>query len=328
MNNPRVPYLNTGDSDIDLFRMYSYKIQQCPHKNPHNWGNCPFVHPGETAKRRDLVRFTYSSKPCPNFSEKKQCEDGDQCRFAHGLFESFLHPTRYKTQLCHSGTSYNRRVCFFAHTAEEKRLAIPSPPSANSTVAAIDVTAPSAMPSSSFASRMNPRPGNGISQSSIARPQQNVPALHLPGSHLQMRRPRPSVNPSDLQSDDSQVQPHPHLNDLSRFPANPDVLFSPEFMSSPISSVKTSVFPHQSIEQSLFQPSPQSIDSLRPSSSKLPAFADHMNPQQQSPSVSSWYRGPNPSLDLGRRIDRDLRTNDFLSYPVNGKWGASDRSGQ
>ncbi len=36
---------------------------------------------------------------------------GDACGFAHGVFEAWLHPSRYRTQLCKDGVACYRSVC-------------------------------------------------------------------------------------------------------------------------------------------------------------------------------------------------------------------------
>ena len=46
---------------------------------------------------------------------------GDACPYAHNVFEYWLHPTRYRTQLCNDGEKCARKICFFAHTIEELR---------------------------------------------------------------------------------------------------------------------------------------------------------------------------------------------------------------
>lgn len=56
------------------------------------------------------------------------CIRGDACPYAHGIFESWLHPTRYRTQLCTDGAACRRRVCFFAHHESEIRAPLPNPP--------------------------------------------------------------------------------------------------------------------------------------------------------------------------------------------------------
>ncbi|KAK2078012.1 hypothetical protein QBZ16_003880 [Prototheca wickerhamii] len=50
------------------------------------------------------------------------CIRGDACPYAHGIFECWLHPTRYRTQLCTDGAGCRRRVCFFAHRKCEVRV--------------------------------------------------------------------------------------------------------------------------------------------------------------------------------------------------------------
>ena len=46
---------------------------------------------------------------------------------AHGVFECWLHPARYRTQPCKDGTGCRRRVCFFAHTPGQLRVLPQSP---------------------------------------------------------------------------------------------------------------------------------------------------------------------------------------------------------
>lgn len=50
------------------------------------------------------------------------CPRGDSCTFAHNVFEYWLHPSRYRTQLCNDGINCARKICFFAHTMEELRV--------------------------------------------------------------------------------------------------------------------------------------------------------------------------------------------------------------
>lgn len=109
----------------DHFRMYEFKIRRCARGRSHDWTECPYAHPGEKARRRDPRKFHYSGAACPDF-RKGNCKKGDACEFAHGVFECWLHPARYRTQPCKDGTSCRRRVCFFAHTPEQLRQAPPS----------------------------------------------------------------------------------------------------------------------------------------------------------------------------------------------------------
>ncbi|KAL5052709.1 hypothetical protein RYX36_033391 [Vicia faba] len=117
----------------DHFRMFEFKIRRCARGRSHDWTECPFAHPGEKARRRDPRRVPYSGTSCPEF-RKGSCKKGDSCEFAHGVFECWLHPSRYRTQPCKDGTSCRRRVCFFAHTAEQLRAPtnLQSPLSMNS----------------------------------------------------------------------------------------------------------------------------------------------------------------------------------------------------
>ncbi|PKA57215.1 Zinc finger CCCH domain-containing protein 2 [Apostasia shenzhenica] len=105
----------------DEFRMYEFKVRRCSRGRSHDWTECPFAHPGEKARRRDPRRFNYSGSSCPDF-RKGNCKKGDSCEYAHGVFESWLHPARYRTQPCKDGTACRRPVCFFAHTAEQLRV--------------------------------------------------------------------------------------------------------------------------------------------------------------------------------------------------------------
>lgn len=234
--DPSLPDIKNSIYATDEFRMFSFKVRPCSRAYSHDWTECPFVHPGENARRRDPRKFHYSCVPCPEF-RKGACRRGDLCEYAHGVFECWLHPAQYRTRLCKDGTGCMRRVCFFAHTSDELRplyvstgSAVPSPRSAAS--AAMEMAAAlSLLPASpSSASVMSPSPftppmspsANGISHSSMNWPQPNVPTLHLPGSNLQSSRLRSSLNARDIQTDDYnmladfEVQQHQQLlNELS-----------------------------------------------------------------------------------------------------------------
>nr|CAD1833960.1 unnamed protein product [Ananas comosus var. bracteatus] len=114
-------------ASTDGFRMYEFKVRACRRRRSHNWTECPFAHPGEKAARRDPRRFTYSGEPCPEFRRRGACERGDACDLAHGVFECWLHPARYRTQPCKDGTACRRPVCFFAHTLAQLRFPLPLP---------------------------------------------------------------------------------------------------------------------------------------------------------------------------------------------------------
>ncbi|XP_057431442.1 zinc finger CCCH domain-containing protein 23-like [Lotus japonicus] len=108
-------------SSTDHFRMFDFKVNLCQRGRPHDWTDCPYAHPGEKARRRDPRKHHYSATPCPDL-RKGYCNRGDSCHFAHGVFECWLHPSRYRTQPCKDGTFCRRRVCFFAHTANQLRV--------------------------------------------------------------------------------------------------------------------------------------------------------------------------------------------------------------
>ncbi|KAL3645958.1 hypothetical protein CASFOL_011138 [Castilleja foliolosa] len=105
----------------DDFRMFEFKVKKCAIARSHDWTECPFAHPGEKARRRDPQRYHYSGSACPDF-RSGECVRGDACEYAHGVFEAWLHPARYRTQPCKEGTHCRRRVCFFAHTPEQLRI--------------------------------------------------------------------------------------------------------------------------------------------------------------------------------------------------------------
>ncbi|KAJ4959112.1 hypothetical protein NE237_026223 [Protea cynaroides] len=110
-----------GPYATDEFRMYEFKVRRCARGRSHDWTECPYAHPGEKARRRDPRKFHYSGSACPDF-RKGNCTRGDSCEFAHGVFECWLHPARYRTQPCKDGTNCRRRVCFFAHSHEQLRV--------------------------------------------------------------------------------------------------------------------------------------------------------------------------------------------------------------
>lgn len=112
----------------DQFRIYEFKVRRCARGRSHDWTECPYAHPGEKARRRDPRKFHYSGTACPDF-RKGQCVRGDACEYAHGVFECWLHPARYRTQPCKDGTLCRRKVCFFAHTPDQLRLLPPNSPS-------------------------------------------------------------------------------------------------------------------------------------------------------------------------------------------------------
>ncbi|XP_022882503.1 zinc finger CCCH domain-containing protein 20-like [Olea europaea var. sylvestris] len=125
------PDIENGNGDFpvdaqscDHFRMFEFKVRKCTRGRSHDWTECPYAHPGEKARRRDPRKFHYSGTACPEF-RKGSCRKSDGCEFAHGVFECWLHPARYRTQPCKDGMNCKRRVCFFAHSPDQLRVLSP-----------------------------------------------------------------------------------------------------------------------------------------------------------------------------------------------------------
>ncbi|XP_014505073.1 zinc finger CCCH domain-containing protein 66 [Vigna radiata var. radiata] len=194
-----LPDIKNGIYGTDEFRMYTFKVKPCSRAYSHDWTECPFVHPGENARRRDPRKYHYSCVPCPEF-RKGSCSKGDACEYAHGIFECWLHPAQYRTRLCKDESGCTRRVCFFAHKPEELRplyastgSAIPSPRSYSAGASALEMGSispialgsPSVLiPTSSTppltpSGASSPITGSIWSQSNVA-----VPTLLLPKSRL------------------------------------------------------------------------------------------------------------------------------------------------
>lgn len=176
-NDVSLPDINEGLYGTDEFRMYTFKVKPCSRAYSHDWTICPFVHPGENARRRDPSKYPYSCVPCPEF-RKGSCPKGDECEYAHGVFESWLHPAQYRTRLCKDEIC-NRKVCFFAHKKEELR------PVYASTGSAMPSQSPAAStpPMSPLVAAASPSPkSGGLWKNNV----NNIspPALQLPGSRL------------------------------------------------------------------------------------------------------------------------------------------------
>ncbi|KAF3444083.1 hypothetical protein FNV43_RR13773 [Rhamnella rubrinervis] len=127
-----LPFNNGSEDDDDSdpyssdhFRMYEFKVRRCTRSRSHDWTDCPFAHPGEKARRRDPRKHHYSGTVCPEY-RRGGCSRGDSCEFAHGVFECWLHPARYRTEACKDGKNCKRKVCFFAHTPRQLRVLPPS----------------------------------------------------------------------------------------------------------------------------------------------------------------------------------------------------------
>ncbi|KAL3754639.1 hypothetical protein ACJRO7_001829 [Eucalyptus globulus] len=124
-----LPFNNGGDDDdedsdpysSDHFRMFEFKVRRCTRSRSHDWTDCPFAHPGEKARRRDPRKYHYSGTVCAEY-RRGSCSRGDNCEFAHGVFECWLHPSKYRTEACKDGKNCKRKVCFFAHSTRQLRL--------------------------------------------------------------------------------------------------------------------------------------------------------------------------------------------------------------
>jgi len=112
--------LNAPEYSTDDFRMFNFKVARCSKRYVHDWRSCPFAHPTENARRRDPRLTRYLPVPCPDY-KRGICLRGDGCPYSHGVYECWLHPAKYRTQLCKEGPQCRRPVCFFAHTVGDLR---------------------------------------------------------------------------------------------------------------------------------------------------------------------------------------------------------------
>lgn len=97
---------------VELVLMMSACVL-CLQRFVHDWPSCPFAHPGEKAKRRDPRTHQYDCEMCPAVLKGEVCELGAACPHSHHVFESWLHPQKYRTLLCKDGDQCHREVCFF-----------------------------------------------------------------------------------------------------------------------------------------------------------------------------------------------------------------------
>jgi hypothetical protein len=112
--------LNAPEYSTDDFRMFQFKVARCSKRYVHDWRACPFAHPTENARRRDPRLVKYQPIPCPDY-KRGICLRGDSCSYSHGVYECWLHPAKYRTQLCKEGPNCRRPVCFFAHSVLDLR---------------------------------------------------------------------------------------------------------------------------------------------------------------------------------------------------------------
>ncbi|KAI8465057.1 MAG: hypothetical protein J3K34DRAFT_371625, partial [Monoraphidium minutum] len=98
------------------YHMFAFKILSCPLKASHDWSTCPWAHPKEQARRRDPRRFYYTPTMCPYAKMGAfACPKGDACDMAHQVYEFWLHPLKFRSEMCRKGPLCDRRLCFFAH---------------------------------------------------------------------------------------------------------------------------------------------------------------------------------------------------------------------
>ncbi|KAJ8543602.1 hypothetical protein K7X08_006125 [Anisodus acutangulus] len=219
--DPSLPDIKNGIYGTDDFRMYIFKVKSCSRAYSHDWTECPFVHPGENARRRDPSKYHYSCVPCLDF-RKGTCQRGDACEYAHGIFECWLHPTQYRTRMCKDETNCSRRVCFFAHKPEELRPLYPStgsavlsPRSFSNGTSSLDITSitPLALGSPSTPP-MSPSAGASSVGGSLWPCQSGLatPTLQLPISRL-----KTASSARDMQLDNSLhgFESHHLMDDLS-----------------------------------------------------------------------------------------------------------------
>ncbi|KAH0860994.1 hypothetical protein HID58_089255 [Brassica napus] len=221
----------------------------------------------------DPRKFHYTCVPCPDF-KKGSCKQGDACEYAHGVFECWLHPAQYRTRLCKDGTSCNRRVCFFAHLKEELRplyastgSGLPSPSSAAATMDMASVL--NMLPGSPSAAPISPSATMGWPQ------QNNIPALHLPGSNVQLSRLRSSLNARD-------IIPSEQLSMMQEFEMQR--MSSPRFMNHHSARPKTLLTPSnlEELFSAEVASSPRFSDQLGVSSVLSPSHKSALLNQLQS----------------------------------------------
>ncbi|XP_024531811.1 zinc finger CCCH domain-containing protein 30 [Selaginella moellendorffii] len=345
--DPSLPDIKNSIYTTDEFRMFSFKVRPCSRAYSHDWTECPFVHPGENARRRDPRRFHYSCVPCPDF-RKGACRRGDTCEYAHGVFECWLHPAQYRTRLCKDGTSCSRRVCFFAHTSEEMRplfvsmgSAVPSP-RASSPLDAGSVSPPLSSTSQSPVIMVPPFSPSNASGSGLSTPplspsgggswsQPTVPTLHLPGgAGLQASRLRAALSARDIPVEGADYDGHlaPELSSMSR---QSSLLSSSARMhkfgnlglSIPSTSLQdlfsAEVSPLSAVHQSQLTPQEHSLLSQQLHSqlqlqqllsplSTMSQLQSHVSPQFQSPVQSIFSAGSPCSMARRCSDGTDLST--------------------
>ncbi|KAA8543726.1 hypothetical protein F0562_022097 [Nyssa sinensis] len=232
-----LPDIKNGIYGTDEFRMYTFKVKPCSRAYSHDWTECPFVHPGENARRRDPRKYHYSCVPCPEF-RKGTCRQGDACEYAHGIFECWLHPAQYRTRLCKDETGCGRRVCFFAHKPEELRplyastgSAVPSPRSFSNSVSSLDMASLSPLALGSTPPMTPPGASSPVG-GSMWQNHLNIvpPTLQLPGSRL-----KSALSARDMDLDAEFLESH-HRRQQQQFMDEISSLSSPSSWNNTLSA--------------------------------------------------------------------------------------------
>ncbi|KAG2326317.1 hypothetical protein Bca4012_035294 [Brassica carinata] len=295
-----LPDINEGVYGTDEFRMFSFKVKPCSRAYSHDWTECPFVHPGENARRRDPRKYPYTCVPCPEF-RKGSCPKGDSCEYAHGVFESWLHPGQYKTRLCKDETGCARRVCFFAHRRDELRPVNASTGSAMVSPQSPEMTVMSS-PMGNNGVPLSPRNG-GLWQNRVNS--LTPPPLQLNGSRLKSSL---SARDMDMEMElrlrgldghrlgDSVMSPSRH-SQMNHYPSSPVRQAPPQrfessaAMAAAVMNARSSAFAKRSLS---FKPAPVAASN-----------------------VSDWG-SPNGKVEWGMQREEMNKMRRSVSFGING----------
>jgi hypothetical protein len=292
----------------DQFRMFEFKVRRCMRGRSHDWTECPFAHPGEKARRRDPRRFHYSGTACPDF-RKGSCRRGDACEFAHGVFECWLHPARYRTQPCKDGRNCRRRVCFFAHTPEQLRL-LPNAANAATTAARNGGSYDGSPRASAAASYDGAFAYEALSYDGSALGHVGSPLSHFSG-YSSSAHSGPGCVPSQNSSPRSTLVGHAHypppisppLSPSGSPPLSPS---SPEewtsagaFASLSMSGGQSAMSQAMSLQATLQQAAQARSHSAHAQTSPVPAHRRHLDRLNSMPTLSIPSAGDHRSMHSG-----------------------------
>ncbi|GBF88181.1 hypothetical protein Rsub_00893 [Raphidocelis subcapitata] len=108
----------------DEFRMYAFKILpgRVREEFAGGGGGVFFGHVGPLFRAAALGADKRMERHGTGLHLQNQpCPRGDSCQYCHSVFEYWMHPSRYRTQLCQNGANCRRTVCFFAHSVSDLR---------------------------------------------------------------------------------------------------------------------------------------------------------------------------------------------------------------